>query len=257
MFKRIISTALVIALALSAFCAGAEAKAQRIGNLKIKKGVETTVDFTAPDGKKHTVTWKSLDTSIVTVRDKNVLVGKKTGEADIVTTYYDSEFSVHVIVGSGSKPVSLSVSKLTLTAGDKKTLKLKNASASKVKWSSSNKKVATVSGKGVVKAKKEGSATISAKYKGKKYKCKLTVLPNPVTLYTFGFFLELGEKRKLDTKGIDKAKIKWTVSGKKYITFKNGVVKGVKEGKAKITGTAGSTKLVYNITVDDPETTDI
>lgn len=45
----------------------------------------------------------------------------------------------------------------------------------KVKWSSSKKKVATVSAKGKVKAKKKGKTTIIAKVGKKKYKCKITV----------------------------------------------------------------------------------
>ena len=79
------------------------------------------------------------------------------------------------IYKSTSKKISLNKTKLTLYTGRKYTLKLKNAKASKVKWTSSKKSVATVSKKGVVKAKKKGTATITAKYKGKKYTCKLTV----------------------------------------------------------------------------------
>ena len=45
-----------------------------------------------------------------------------------------------------------------------------------VKWISSNKKVATVSGKGTIKAKAFGKCTITAKYKGKAYKCKIKVV---------------------------------------------------------------------------------
>ena len=45
----------------------------------------------------------------------------------------------------------------------------------KVKWSSSNKKVATVNSKGKVVAKKKGTAKISAKVGGKTYRCKVTV----------------------------------------------------------------------------------
>ena len=45
----------------------------------------------------------------------------------------------------------------------------------KVKWTSSKKSVATVSSKGRVKAKKKGSATITAKIGKKKYTCKVTV----------------------------------------------------------------------------------
>lgn len=61
-----------------------------------------------------------------------------------------------------------------MNTGDSKTIKLKGASAKKVKWSTSNKKTATVS-KGRIKAKKPGTVTITAKYKNKKYKCKVVV----------------------------------------------------------------------------------
>ena len=70
--------------------------------------------------------------------------------------------------------IKLSKTKLTLEAGKSKTIKLKGAKASKVKWASSKKQVATVS-KGKIKAKKAGTATITAKYKNKKYKCRVTV----------------------------------------------------------------------------------
>lgn len=45
----------------------------------------------------------------------------------------------------------------------------------KVKWSSSKKKIATVTKKGVVKAKKKGTAKIVAKIGKKKYTCKVVV----------------------------------------------------------------------------------
>lgn len=76
---------------------------------------------------------------------------------------------------SKAKKVSINKKSATLIKGKTLKLKLKNAKASKVKWSSSKKKIASVSKKGVVKAKKKGKATITAKYKGKKYKCKITV----------------------------------------------------------------------------------
>ena len=45
----------------------------------------------------------------------------------------------------------------------------------KITWTSSKKSVATVSSKGVVKAKKKGTAVIAAKYGKKKLTCKVTV----------------------------------------------------------------------------------
>lgn len=70
--------------------------------------------------------------------------------------------------------VKISAKKKTLTVGKSVTLKIKGTKK-KVRWSSSNKKVATVSSKGKVKAKKVGKVTITAKVKKKKYKCKINV----------------------------------------------------------------------------------
>lgn len=82
------------------------------------------------------------------------------------------------ILGNGSQvqaaKVRLNMTKKVLTVGKTVTLKVKGTKK-KVKWSSSNKKVASVNSKGKVKAKKAGKATITAKVGKKKYKCKITV----------------------------------------------------------------------------------
>ena len=61
-----------------------------------------------------------------------------------------------------------------LMVGESFTLKVKGTSK-KVKFTSSDKSVATVTSKGVIRAKKKGKATITAKVGGQKYKCKVTV----------------------------------------------------------------------------------
>lgn len=68
----------------------------------------------------------------------------------------------------------ISAKSITLIKGQKKALKI-TGSKSKVKWSSNKKSVAAVSSKGIVTAKKNGTAVITAKVKGKKYKCKVIV----------------------------------------------------------------------------------
>ena len=80
------------------------------------------------------------------------------------------------------KKYSLSKTKLKLKKGTKKKLKVYKAKG-KVKWSSSNKKVATVTKKGVVKAKKAGTATIKLKCSGRKkvLTCKVTVYSKKFT----------------------------------------------------------------------------
>lgn len=93
---------------------------------------------------------------------------------------------------AASKKTSISKKKLTMTVGQKKTLKLKN-NKKKVKWTvTSGKKNIKLSSKkktGVkITAKKAGKAKVQAKIGKKKYSCKVTIkkagktTPKPVTL---------------------------------------------------------------------------
>lgn len=87
-------------------------------------------------------------------------------------------FTIMLLIVCMAVPVSaagkINKKKATLKVGQ--TLQLKvTGTKGKVKWTSSKKSVATVSSKGRVKAKKKGSATITAKIGKKKYTCKVTV----------------------------------------------------------------------------------
>lgn len=84
---------------------------------------------------------------------------------------------------SGQYIPELSTNDITLKEGEEKALKVKGAKES-VKWKSSDKSVASVSSKGVVKAKKPGKATITATCGKHTLKCKVTVEKKPVT-YSF------------------------------------------------------------------------
>ena len=67
--------------------------------------------------------------------------------------------------------------KVTLKAGQSKTLRVKTAS--KVKWSSSNKAIVTVNKKGKIIARRAGKAKITAKYGKKKAVFVVTVKNTP------------------------------------------------------------------------------
>ncbi len=83
---------------------------------------------------------------------------------------------VSVPVEAKAKP-KLSVKSKTMYVGKTTTIKLKNGG--KVKWKTNNKSVVSVikkkKNKVWIKAKKVGKATITATYKKKTYKCKITV----------------------------------------------------------------------------------
>lgn len=73
-----------------------------------------------------------------------------------------------------AKKIKLNKKQVLVRIGDQLKLKVKNTKK-KVKWKSSDKTIATVSKKGVVKGKDVGFCTITAKAKKKKLKCKIIV----------------------------------------------------------------------------------
>lgn len=72
------------------------------------------------------------------------------------------------------KQIRINRSKLTLSEGQKATLRLVGT-RKKIKWLSAKKKIASVSAKGIVTGRKQGSTKITAKAGGKKYQCRVTV----------------------------------------------------------------------------------
>lgn len=145
-----------------------------------------------------------------------------------------------------AKKAKISKTKATLYV--KETLKLKVTGATKkVTWSSSNKKVAKVSAKGVVTAVKKGAATITAKTGKQKLTCKVTV-KNP-TISESDIALDLGETKQLKVSHAV-GKVKWSSSDKTVATVSGkGLVMALKEGTAKITAVASGVKLTCRVGV--------
>ena len=79
-------------------------------------------------------------------------------------------------VDAKTRKIKLNYSYYKMTGGY--TLKLKTRSGIKVKWKSTNKKVATVSKKGKVKGHKKGKCTIIARRGKRVGKCRITISSN-------------------------------------------------------------------------------
>ncbi|WP_343207998.1 CAP domain-containing protein [Anaerolentibacter hominis] len=142
--------------------------------------------------------------------------------------------------------VKFNKEKLMLYVGNTFKLKLKGVSE-KVVWSTSRKSVASVSQAGMVTAKGEGKAVITAKAGKKKYTAAVTVKKNQLT-YT-ALKLGKGETRTLRLKG-DGIKINWSSSDSKVVSVeKNGRISAKKEGKAVICAAAGGQNYYCQITV--------
>ena len=129
---------------------------------------------------------KSSNKKVVKVSVKSgklTIKGLKAGKATItVTSAKGAKATVKITVQKkkvATKKLKATVStKQTLKKGKKVTLKVAKTpftAQDTVKWTSSNKKVATVTSKGVVKGLKKGTATITAKAGKKVVKFKVTV----------------------------------------------------------------------------------
>lgn len=98
---------------------------------------------------------------------------KKINKSLAITLILSLCLTLAAPVDAKSK-VKLNITKATLSIGCSINLKLLN-NKKKVTWKSSNKKVASVTKKGKVKAKKKGKVKIIARVGKKKYTCKVTV----------------------------------------------------------------------------------
>jgi len=134
--------------------------------------------------------------------------------------------------------VKLNKTKATLYIGKTTTLKVKGTSE-KVTWTSSNKKVATVSSKGKVTGKKTGTATITAKVGKKSYKCKVTVKKPYIN--EIKKKIGKGESFILKLKGTEIKSVK-SSNSKVATVIKKGKVTGKKAGTATITITGKNGK---------------
>lgn len=130
-------------------------------------------------GIKGTVTWSSSKKSVATVTPMGVVTAVKRGTAIITAKYGKKKLTCKVTVKQPVTSVKLNKTSATLQKGKSLTLKAtvfpSNANNKTVTWKSSNKKIATVSSKGVVKAVGSGTATITASANGVTAKCNVTV----------------------------------------------------------------------------------
>ena len=148
--------------------------------VKQKTGALKVTDLANGDSVQS---YKSSNTKIFTVSKTGVLkAGKKTGKATLTITLA-SGLQKKVTVKVQKKAVSTGKitglqKKVTLKKGTKMTLKpsvTPITSAQKFTYKTSNKKIATVSKKGVITAKKPGKAKITVKSGKKSFTVTVTV----------------------------------------------------------------------------------
>ena len=148
--------------------------------------------FSPKSSKTKNLTYKTSNKKIATVSKTGILRTKKKGTVTITAIAKNNKkakATMTLTVGKVVKTLKFKEgTKKTVTAGSKFTLhptyKPKDAATKAVTWKSSNTKVATVSSKGKVTTKKDGTVTITATAKDagkKKATFKVTVKKKAVT----------------------------------------------------------------------------
>ena len=203
-----------------------------------------------PDDATTTVTWSSDNTSIATVNSNGEVKGVNKGVTTIFATTENGKTTsceVNVITIEATS-ISLPVSQ-TLKVGETVTLTYNmspsNATNS-VTWKSTDTSIATVSSSGMVTGKAEGSTSITVTTdNGKSASCKVFVESKPIdptkiTLPT-SCNIEVGYSTKIRytlEPGNATTTITWKSSDTSIATVSSdGIVKGIKQGSAKITAT--------------------
>lgn len=203
---------------------------------------------------EQTVTWKSSDTSVATVDQKGVVTGVKKGTAKITATTKDGSYKATctVTVYRSVKSIKLDIEETDLPKGEKISLKTTvspaNADNKTLVWSSSDTSVATVSSTGVVKAKRKGTAVITAKTQdsGASVSCTVNVviLAEKITVSSTSVRIEAGKRKALtytlSPSNVSDKTVKWKSSDKTVVRVsQEGIFKALKPGTATVTVTSG------------------
>jgi uncharacterized protein YjdB len=145
-------------------------------SVNVKVVYRPTVKLT-PKSATNTVRYKSSNKKIATVNAAGYITAKKVGKVTI--TAKTSNGKVAKLSLTVKDPVKISKTKATVRA-DRKLQLTASAPSGKLKWSSSDKSIATVNSKGEVTAKKDGTVKIIATTTANKTSssCTVTVVPH-------------------------------------------------------------------------------
>ncbi|MDR2162415.1 MAG: Ig-like domain-containing protein [Clostridiales Family XIII bacterium] len=252
----------------------ATAPSPSLKSIYVKKGdtIKITGRFLAKGDKVKF--YKSSKPSVATISKKGTLKAKKAGVTTVtIKTKKGKKDTIKVHVVKKSKAASkltLPKTKVMFTKDvERLDLKVSPAkSTSTIKWTSSNKAIATVNAAGYITAKKEGAVKITAKAGKKKATTKLTVkvlvkAASIAVTPTRGAIIPSGKLKVNATLTPEDPNIpsndiiEWTSSNKNIATVSSkGVVTAINPGTVKITAKAvksnkkaSATLTVYSNTI--------
>lgn len=209
------------------------------------------------DATDKSVTWSSDNEKVATVNTngKVTAIGNGTATITVTTNNQGKTASCVITVAQQVTSITLDKTSITLNEGQEQvltpTVNPATTADKSLKWTSSNKSVATVDPEGKVAAISKGTATIKAEAKdgsGKYATCSVTVnrLVTSITLNKTSLILHKGESDVTETLtatvtplDANNRSITWTSDNTSVATVSSsGEVTGKSKGTATITVTA-------------------
>ena len=214
-------------------------------------------------GASKTVEWGSLNPGVATVDNTGKVTAVAPGTAVIYAKANGKMAGCPITVKESSITLNLSSMQLS-TKGNGSSIKLIPAiigSGKTVKWTTSDKTVATVSG-GKVTGKNTGHATITATANGVSASCEVQVIKDSISINEEQLLLYSGETKPLKTNAGKKDVVAWSSSDKNVVTVdETGKVTAVGAGMATIyaslNGTEDGCRVVVRNTATDILESDI
>ena len=187
-------------------------------------------------GASKAVTWTSLNPAVATVDEKGKVTSVSDGQAVIMATANGKTDTCVVKVLKNS--ISLDMDTMQLgTKGNGSAIKLTPTivgTGKSVKWTTSDKTVATVSG-GRVTGKNTGTAIITATANGVSATCEVTVIKDSLSISEEKVLLYTGETKQIRSNATGKEVVVWESSNDNVVTVdEKGKLTAVGEGTATI-----------------------
>ena len=245
-------------------------------NISVKKGDSLNLVVTVKPSELSSskLTWKSSDSSIVSVDENGVITGLKEGTVTItVTSSNGKSATCKVTVTTDSidvEKIVLNPTEMNLKVGSTSQITSKvlpeNATNRELVWTSSDNSVLSVDDKGIVKGLKAGTAIVTVKTKDGKVVATVNVtienIPSPtptqkptstpMVIESLSFNEENVSVKKgnslnlvveVKPSELSSSKLTWKSSDSSIVSVdENGVITGLKEGTVTITVTSSNGK---------------
>lgn len=228
--------------------------------------VQLAVDLKPENATNKTLTWNSTNKNAASVDSNGLVTAGNTEDKTTITVVSNNNKTAQINLIVAAPVTKIRTPLSTVYMKKKTSYKLpvvtdngNKKEATKLTYKSSNKKVATVSKSGKIKAKKKGTAKITiTAYNGKTKVIKIKVVNAKKSLadakvkipgkLTAGKVKQL--KVKLSTKKATNVKVTYKSSNKKVATVdKAGRITAIKKGKTKITVKVGNKKITKTLKV--------